>query len=260
MSSDTDRPNTDTPADGPAPEHGAREAEASVEPTGTESHPDTTAVESATTDSAESDAESSDAVPTSAAKSAPVNAPADSDTGPQLHPALIATAVALPVALIVAVLVVAAMSRQSVDREPLALSAIDAPAGNSQDCVTLLAALPASLGDDYTRSEFAQPAPPATAAWQLPGGGGPIVLRCGLQRPQEFNQASALQVVNGVNWFEVRDRTSGVSSGTWYAVDRGTYIAVTMPNKAGPSPLQEISNTIAEKIPAKPLDPGPVPN
>ncbi|WP_051495148.1 DUF3515 domain-containing protein [Nocardia nova] len=177
-----------------------------------------------------------------------------------MHPALIATAVALPVALIVAVLVIAAMSRQSVDREPLALSAIDAPAGNSPDCVNLLGALPESLGDDYTRSEFAQPAPPATAAWQLPDGGDPIVLRCGLQRPQEFDRASALQVVDGVNWFEIRDQTSGVTSGTWYAVDRGTYVAVTMPSKAGPSPLQEISDTIADKLPAKPLDPAPVPN
>ncbi|MEV5648763.1 DUF3515 domain-containing protein [Nocardia sp. NPDC052254] len=267
MSSDTDRPDTDTPsADRPAPEHGPRDAETPAEPTGTASasHPGATA-ETGTADPAESDAAADDAAGASEAESEPdaepeAEASTDSGTGPQLHPALIATAVALPVALIVAVLVIAVMSRQSVDREPLALSAIDAPAAGGQECAALLAALPASLSDDYTRSELVQPAPPATVAWQLPDGGDPIVLRCGLQRPQEFDQASALQVVNGVNWFEVRDETSGVTSGTWYAVDRGTYIAVTMPNEAGPSPLQEISNMIAEKIPAKPLDPGPVPN
>ncbi|WP_084506878.1 DUF3515 domain-containing protein [Nocardia violaceofusca] len=190
----------------------------------------------------------------------PVAETPEADDGPQLHPALIATAVALPVALIVVVLVIAAMSRQSAGREPLALGSVPAPAASSQDCTTLLAALPESLGDDYTKSELAQPAPPATAAWQPSDGGDPIVLRCGLDRPLEFTKASALQVVNGVNWFEVRDQTSGVTSGTWYAVDRGTYIAVTMPTKAGPSPLQEMSNTIGKTLPAKPLDPGAVPN
>jgi hypothetical protein len=208
---------------------------------------------------ADAAAESSESQPADSEPTSPAEQASD-DAGPQLHPALIATAVALPVALIVVVLVIAAMSRQSAGREPLALGSVPAPAASSQDCTTLLAALPESLGDDYTKSELAQPAPPATAAWQLSDGGDPIVLRCGLDRPLEFTQASALQVVNGVNWFEVRDQTSGVTSGTWYAVDRGTYIAVTMPTKAGPSPLQEISNTIGTSLPAKPLDPGPVPN
>ncbi|WP_084460709.1 DUF3515 domain-containing protein [Nocardia kruczakiae] len=233
MSSETDRPTADTPQpDRPESEPGLPAA-ADPEPA-TERHEN----------------------------SAPAVAetPETDDSGPQLHPALIATAVALPVALIVVVLVIAAMSRQSAGREPLALGSVPAPAASSQDCTTLLTALPESLGDDYTKSELAQPAPPATAAWQLSGGGDPIVLRCGLDRPLEFTKASALQVVNGVNWFEVRDQTSGVTSGTWYAVDRGTYIAVTMPTKAGPSPLQEISNTIGKSLPAKPLDPGPVPN
>lgn len=230
MSSETDRPDPDAPAESTTPAD-----------TGT---PDgsTASSDGAVDSSAGSPGES------------------DGDTGHQLHPALIATAVALPVALIVAILVIAAMSRQSTSREPLALGSVPAPAAGSQDCTTLLAALPASLGDDYTRSELAQPAPPATAAWQLPDGGDPIVLRCGLDRPLEFTKAAALQVVNGVNWFEVRDQTSGVTSGTWYAVDRGTYIAVTMPNKAGPSPLQEISNAIARDLPAKPIDPAPLPN
>ncbi|WP_280262109.1 DUF3515 domain-containing protein [Nocardia wallacei] len=181
-----------------------------------------------------------------------------SDT-PRFSPALIATAVALPVALIVAVLVIAVMSRQNPVREPLALGSIPAPGATGPACAALLPTLPEQLGD-YTKAELAQPAPPATAAWQLPDGGEPIVLRCGLDRPLEFDKASSLQVINGVNWFEVRDQTSGVTSGTWFAVDRGTYVAVTMPNSAGPTPLQDISDVIAEKMPAQPIDPGPVPS
>ncbi|WP_280273236.1 DUF3515 domain-containing protein [Nocardia wallacei] len=178
---------------------------------------------------------------------------------PKYSPALIATAVALPVALIVAVLLIAVMSRQNTDREPLALGSVPAPAAGGPGCAALLPALPDALGD-YTRAELAQPAPPATVAWQLPDGGEPIVLRCGLDRPLEFDKASALQIINGVTWFEVRDRTSGVTSGTWFAVDRGTYIAVTVADSAGPTPLQDISDTLTKTVPAQPIDPGPLPN
>ncbi|MBF6329268.1 DUF3515 domain-containing protein [Nocardia transvalensis] len=178
---------------------------------------------------------------------------------PKMPAALIATAVALPVALIVAVLVIAVMSRQHTTREPLALGSVPSPGATGQACTALLPALPDKVGD-YTRAELAQPAPPATVAWQLPDGGDPIVLRCGLDRPLEFVKGTSLQVVNGVNWFEVRDQTSGVTSGTWFAVDRGSYIAVTMPHNTGPTPLQDISNAITKVLPEQPLDPGPAPN
>jgi Protein of unknown function (DUF3515) len=181
------------------------------------------------------------------------------DAGPKRSPALIATAVALPVALIVAVLIIAVFQGSHVTRDPLALGSVPQPASSGPGCTALLPALPATLGD-YTRSELAKPAPPATVAWQLPDGGDPIVLRCGLDRPAEFTKAAALQVVNGVNWFEVRDPASGNTSGTWYVVDRGTYIAVTMPDKAGPTPLQDLSNTVTKMLPPQPLDPGPIPS
>lgn len=174
-------------------------------------------------------------------------------------PALIATAVALPVALIVAVLAIAVFARQHPSREALALGSIPQPQATGQACTALLPALPSSMGD-YTRAELAQPAPPATAGWQLPDGGDPIVLRCGLDRPAEFVKSAGLQVINGVNWFEVRDPSSGITSGTWYIVDRGTYIAVTMPDKAGPTPLQDISNAVGKALPARPIDPAPIPN
>jgi len=179
--------------------------------------------------------------------------------GPKRSPALIATAVALPIALIVAVLIIAVGQRGHVTRDPLALGSVPQPAAAGPSCTALLPTLPDKLGD-YTRADLAQPAPPATVAWQLPDGGDPIVLRCGLDRPAEFTKAAALQGINGVNWFEVRDPTSGNTSGTWFIVDRGTYIAVTMPDKAGPTPLQDISNAVTRVLPPQPIDPGPIPN
>ncbi|WP_280434901.1 DUF3515 domain-containing protein [Nocardia carnea] len=173
-------------------------------------------------------------------------------------PALIATAVALPIALLVGVLVAAVIVlRGPTGREPLALGPVPAPAADGPACSALLPALPADFGE-FTRSTLVEPAPPATAAWQRPDGGEAVVLRCGLDRPLEFNRASPLQVVNGVQWFEVRDDTAATA--TWFAVDRETYLALTVPDGSGPTPLQAISDTITAELPARPLDPGELPN
>ncbi|MEV6323511.1 DUF3515 domain-containing protein [Nocardia sp. NPDC051787] len=177
---------------------------------------------------------------------------------PQYSPALIATAVALPVVLVVAVLVAAVLARRApVEREPLVLGPVPAPAADGPACAALLPALPADLGE-FGKSTLVEPAPPATRAWQRTDGGDPIVLRCGLDRPLEFNRASPLQIVNGVQWFEARDQVAKAS--TWFAVDRSTYIALTVPDGSGPTPLQEVSDTITATLPAQPIDPGPLPN
>lgn len=179
-------------------------------------------------------------------------------------PALIATAVALPVALVVGLLVMGVLANRHHSRDPLALGAVPAPAASGPECSALMPALPGKIGD-YTTADLVAPAPPATHAWQLPDGGDAIVVRCGLDRPLEFTQTSPLlktKVAGGgeVEWFEVRDQTSGVTSGTWWAVDRGTYIALTVPDNVGSGPLQDVSEAIAKSIPAKPIDPNPIPN
>jgi hypothetical protein len=69
----------------------------------------------------------------------------------------------------------------------------------------------------------------------------------------EFVVGVSLQVVDAVQWFEVTDQ----GRSTWFAVDRGVYIALTLPAGSGPTPIQEMSEVIARKIAAKPLDPGP---
>ncbi|MBF6336113.1 DUF3515 family protein [Nocardia abscessus] len=204
-------------------------------------------------------------VPADAADHTDSDVPADEPDNPlasapahQYSPAIIATAVALPVVLVVAVLVAAVLARRApVEREPLVLGPVPAPAADGPACAALLPALPADLGE-FTKSTLVEPAPPATRAWQRAEGGDAIVLRCGLDRPLEFNRASPLQLVNGVQWFEVRDQAAEVS--TWFVVDRATYVALTVPDGSGPTPLQEVSDTITTHLPAQPIDPGPLPN
>ncbi|WP_225729734.1 MULTISPECIES: DUF3515 domain-containing protein [unclassified Nocardia] len=217
---------------------------------------------------AEPDRDSTTDADTTAPTSAD-NSPADSTTAPDAAtsaaptraypPALIATAVALPVILVVAVLVAAILARRAPsEREPLALGPVAAPTADGPACAALLPALPADLGD-FTKSTLVEPSPPATRAWQRKDGGDPIVLRCGLERPLEFNRASATQFVNGVQWFEVRDQTAKAS--TWFVVDRGpSYIALTLPDGTGPTPMQEVSDTVAAQLPKRDIDPGPLPN
>ncbi|MEU1427645.1 DUF3515 domain-containing protein [Nocardia sp. NPDC005746] len=225
---------------------------------------DTRGTEPDNTDAAAPDALEDAAAETPAteadADSTPESANAgDAEYEMRRSPALIATAVALPVALVVGLIVMGVLANRHHSRDPLALGSVPAPAAAGPECTALLPALPDKIGD-YTTAELMQPAPPATHAWQLPDGGDAIVVRCGLDRPLEFTKSSPLQVVNGVNWFELRDQTSGVTSGTWWAVDRGTYIALTMPDNAGATPLQEVSEAIKKAMSEKPMDPNPIPN
>src|SRR5690606_23484187 len=165
---------------------------------------------------------------------------------------------ALPVVLVAGIIVAAVIARNMpVEREPLALGPVPAPAADGPACAALLPALPDELGD-YTVATLVEPAPPATKAWQPEDEGEPIVLRCGLDRPLEFNRASPLQIVNDVRWFEVREETAKTS--TWFAVDRETYIALTVPDGTGPTPLQEVSDAVTATVAPRELDPGPLPN
>jgi Protein of unknown function (DUF3515) len=172
---------------------------------------------------------------------------------------LIAVAVALPVALVVGIIVAAVLAGRLPGHTPISLGTVPAPEADGPECTQLVAALPADLGE-YTGLELAEPAPPATKAWGGDAGDfDRVVLRCGLDRPLQFDAAAALQVVDGVQWFEVSDPgQSGFS--TWYVVDRDVYIALTVPTGSGPTPVQEVSATVNETLPARPIDPAPLPN
>lgn len=175
------------------------------------------------------------------------------------NPAVIATAIALPVALIFGIIFFAMASSGKESAGPVALSTLPAPEAASQQCAAVVGALPERVSD-YERAALVEPAPVGAAAWQIKDDAArePVVLRCGLDRPLEFDQAAALQVVNGVDWFAVSGAEQGITATTWFAVDRGVYIAVTLPGDAGPTPLQNLSNTLAETLDKQPIDPAPI--
>jgi hypothetical protein len=163
---------------------------------------------------------------------------------------VLVTATALAVALAVAVAVFAlTKGSETPSAGPLPLVPVPAPTAGSPACKTLLGAVPTELtsnGKQLPVRALAEPAPPATVAW---GEEDPLVLRCGLGRPPELTPTAALRLVNGVQWLQV----PGEGASTWYVVDREVYSALTVPDSAGTGPLQQISDTVAAKLPARPL-------
>ncbi len=166
--------------------------------------------------------------------------------------ALFIAAIVVAVGSIVAVLIVAALRQHPAEPTPVAVASAPAPEADSAQCRTLLSALPEQLGD-YRRAALAEPAPAGAAAWQGEVGREAVILRCGLDRPADFVVGAPLQVVDEVQWFEVKD--SGRS--TWFTVDRAVYVALTLPQGSGPTPIQDVSAAVAKSLPAKPIEPGP---
>jgi hypothetical protein len=162
---------------------------------------------------------------------------------------VIAAALAVALAVAVAVFALTKGSADSAGSGPLPLVPVPAPAAGTPACGTLLGAVPTELtsnGASLKVRDLASPAPPATVAWGAPD---PLVLRCGLDRPPELTPSAQLRLVNGVQWLHV----PGDGAATWYVVDREVYVALTVPNSAGTGPLQQISDTVAAKLPARPL-------
>ena len=164
--------------------------------------------------------------------------------------ALLIAAVVVAAGAIIGVLVVAALRQAPPGQQTVAIASVPAPKAGSTECRALLDALPNQLGDNR-RAAAAEPAPPGAAAWKADGE--PVILRCGLDRPAEFVVGSPIQVVDAVQWFELADQ----GRSTWFAVDRPVYVALTLPQGSGPTPIQEISDVIAKSLPARMIDPGP---
>jgi len=165
--------------------------------------------------------------------------------------ALLIAAVVVAAGAIIGILVLAALRQSEPEPQAVAIASVPAPKADSAECRALLDALPDELGD-YRRVPAVDPAPAGAAAWRADAE--PVILRCGLDRPAEFVVGSPLQVVDAVQWFQLADQ----GRSTWFAVDRPVYVALTLPDGSGPTPIQEISEVIAKSLPAKPIDPAPV--
>ncbi|HEX4251633.1 MAG TPA: DUF3515 domain-containing protein [Pseudonocardia sp.] len=169
---------------------------------------------------------------------------------PKRHPAVVVM-FALPLLLLVGAVVLGLVASHRggtgtathPEDRPLGLPPVDAPDAAGPDCARLLAALPATLTASpapLPRLALLAPAPAGAAAWAGSAGGDPVVLRCGLPKPPELTDSSALIVINGVSWLNL----SQPDRDTFIAVDRPVYVAVTVPRGLGTGPVQTVSDTV----------------
>ena len=166
---------------------------------------------------------------------------------------MLIAAVGVAVVAVVGLLVVAATREATPPPAPVAIAAAPAPQADSDGCKALMKDLPQDL-DDYHRAEAMAPVPLSTAAWQAEPGGDLVVLRCGIDRPDDFSASAPLQGVDDVLWF----RIPGDGRTTWVAVDRPVYVALTLTEGSGATPIQLLSTAVAKAMPAVTPDPGPV--
>ncbi|WIM68722.1 DUF3515 domain-containing protein [Corynebacterium breve] len=119
--------------------------------------------------------------------------------------------------------------------------------GDSSACAPLMSVLPDEVAEGYKRLEVAEE---FTAAW-VADGQEPVVLRCGVAEPENYEAGVQLNQINGVPWFEDTKLINGSTSSTWFALGREAEIAASMPQAVGNEAVVKLTDAIAESVPEK---------
>jgi hypothetical protein len=96
---------------------------------------------------------------------------------------------------------------------------------SAEQCEDLVKALPDVVADEGRRE--VSPIDAAAAAW---GDDPPIVLRCGVPRPEALQPDSRCFVVNDVGWF-AEEQPDGV---VFTTIGRSTYVEINVPDEHAP--------------------------
>ena len=138
---------------------------------------------------------------------------------------------------------VGALPQHAHEPNPAPLSELEPAAGDvSEQCAPLLPALPETLADEWQRSE--ELSAEDTVVWLNPGQ-EPIVLRCGVAPPPNYEAGERLTQINEIPWFEDTALVNGSTASIWYALGRATDIAVSAPMAASSAALVELGDPIA---------------
>lgn len=138
-----------------------------------------------------------------------------------------------------------ALPRVDIPPAPAPLSQLpDGPAADSASCPDLLSALPDSVADGYERIDVPEP---LTAAWRADGK-EPIVVRCNVAHPDNYEPGLQLYQINGVTWFEDTAHSGGAGNSTWFALGRDAIVAAYLPQAGGNEAVTALSEVIEETI------------
>ena len=134
----------------------------------------------------------------------------------------------------------AALTGPAPEQRPAPLA--DLAAGDSSKCDSLLAAVPKSIAEGYTRVDAVSE---QTVAWSAAGQDA-IVLRCGVADPENYGPGARLDQINGVPWFEDVKLANGTTASTWYAMGRDVQVAASLPQAESNEAITNLTNLIAE--------------
>jgi hypothetical protein len=142
-------------------------------------------------------------------------------------------------------------AKQSTAPGPLpAVTAAAPPHADAQaaSCSKVLEQLPVSLGKLAPRVVHTTPDTPFVVAW----GDPPVLLRCGVARPKDLVPGSSAQFISGGEldgpYYDVQREGD---ANVYTTVDRGPYIALTIPAKYQAADyLPLLSRAIAKALPA----------
>mgnify|MGYP002719760418 CR=1 FL=1 len=117
-------------------------------------------------------------------------------------------------------------------------------------CASLDEDLPTELGEGYTAQANAQDSSNGAFTRVWAGEGlEPVVLRCGVQPPENYRAGEKLQQINEVPWFQDTTLAEGTTAGTWFALGRSVDIAVSTPQSAAEKVLPQLTQVISSATP-----------
>jgi len=146
----------------------------------------------------------------------------------------------LTLATIAAVGSTSACGFGAVEVEPHTLSP-----GTEEICAQLSADVPDVVSDAVRRN--VQDEPDGIVAWGEP----PVVLRCGVGLPPEYEPAAVLTEFNGVAWLPIE----GTGGAFFATVDRDPIVEVAVPDAYEPAVvLGDLTRPILDHVPERRLE------
>ncbi|QPK84100.1 DUF3515 domain-containing protein [Corynebacterium qintianiae] len=140
-----------------------------------------------------------------------------------------------------------ALPRSEHDPAPAPLSQLAAgPAADGTYCGDLQEALPDSIAEGYNRVSSEEGA----IVWQAEGK-EPIVVRCNVAHPENYQPGLQLYQINGVTWFEDTQLSPSPGASTWFALGRDAVVAAHLPQGEGNAAVTALSEAIEASLPAR---------
>ncbi|SDS13534.1 DUF3515 domain-containing protein [Corynebacterium timonense] len=138
-----------------------------------------------------------------------------------------------------------ALPRDDIQPAPAPLSGL-AP-GPAEGCSALMADLPEQIADGFEPLDVDHP---DTAVW-VAEGREPIVVRCGVAEPENYEAGAQLYQINDVTWFEDTTLANGTTSSTWFALGRTSTVAAHLPQAEGNEAVTALTEAISRTVPER---------